>query len=87
MVEEFSVSQALLVPLLVKFYDEGRFTNRWLKKWMKEPVTFSGSKGLGLQFDKLNSGTVVLIGGGTGINPYCDLIDLLFKNWLLEQRP
>ena len=28
-----------------------------------------------------------MIAGGTGINPFCDLIDLLFKEQLMIEKP
>lgn len=47
----------------------------------------SEAKGFGLELETLKEGTVILIGGGTGINPYLDLIDLLFKQQLIEKEP
>lgn len=36
--------------------------------------------GKGLYFDKLkSSGKVIFLSGGTGILPFCDFIDILFK--------
>ena len=32
-------------------------------------------------------GHIIIVAGGTGIYPFCDLIDLLFKNYLLHTYP
>lgn len=53
-----------------------------LRKRANSGLKLSTSKGRGLELDEV-SGTIVLVGGGTGINPYCDLIDLLFKDHLM----
>lgn len=29
---------------------------------------------------------MVFIAGGTGLNPYCDVIDLLYKEMLVDQK-
>jgi hypothetical protein len=35
--------------------------------------------GRGLALHEIHSGLILLLAAGTGLNPYCDLIDLLFK--------
>jgi ferredoxin-NADP reductase len=35
--------------------------------------------GRGLDIDKIQPGRIVLFAGGTGIFPFMDLIDILFK--------
>ena len=43
-------------------------------------MLLSEMKGKGLELKKIAKGTVVFISGGTGLNPFYDLIDLLFKS-------
>ena len=35
--------------------------------------------GRGLALHEVKPGIVLMLAAGTGLNPYCDLIDLLFK--------
>jgi len=42
-------------------------------------INITGPKGRGLCLEKIPRGVVVLIAGGTGLFPYLDLLDLLFK--------
>jgi hypothetical protein len=51
-------------------------------------LDLSSLRGEGLHFGELNPGKIIIVAGGTGIFPFCDLIDLLFKNHLIktEQR-
>lgn len=39
-----------------------------------------------MRFSKIRPGRVILIAGGTGIFPFCDLIDLLFKEVAQEKH-
>ena len=40
-----------------------------------------------MHFAELRPGKIIIIAGGTGLYPFGDLIDLLFKNHLLQTRP
>jgi NAD(P)H-flavin reductase len=65
--------------LVIKKYQTGEFTS---KLFSDLPMAHILSKpmGQGLGFDKLREGgKVILISGGTGILPFCDFIDILFK--------
>jgi hypothetical protein len=45
----------------------------------------SSERGFGLSLGSLDPGRVVIVIGGTGIYPFCDLIDLLFKDCLRKR--
>ena len=44
-------------------------------------------RGEGLHFAELKPGRIIIVAGGTGLYPFSDLIDLLFKSLLLKTRP
>lgn len=48
-------------------------------------VIISQPRGLGLSLDCLTSNKIVLFAGGTGLYPFCDFIDMLFKTKLIEE--
>jgi NAD(P)H-flavin reductase len=52
-----------------------------------DSLRLSCAKGEGLQFARLRPGRAIMVAGGTGINPFCDLIDLLFKEQLVRSTP
>lgn len=68
------------LPLLIKQYrhNSASFTNQ-LYEQLHTPVSIRGLRGRGLCLDLLPSGDVVFIAGGTGLFPFLDLIDLMFK--------
>jgi NAD(P)H-flavin reductase len=74
------------VPILFKQYDNGKFTDSIVKTPVKS-LFLSSPKGEGLQFSQLKPGKVVIVAGGTGIYPFADLIDLLFKDEIMKQEP
>lgn len=74
------------IPLMMKRYKHGWVTSKLLSKGMKGRVRMSQAMGLGLGLDKIKSGRVVLFAGGTGLYPFVDLIDILFKKTLLDRR-
>lgn len=39
-----------------------------------------------MSLDEIPNGRIVMFAGGTGIHPYCDLIDLLYKETLVQQN-
>lgn len=43
------------------------------------PIELEGLKGRGMCFEAIPNGNIVMIGGGTGVYPYLDLIDAIFK--------
>jgi len=40
-----------------------------------------------LQYAHLKPGKVIIVAGGTGIYPFSDLIDLLYKDQLAKDNP
>ncbi len=74
------------VPILFKQYDNGKFTDSIVKAPVRN-LFLSSPKGEGLQFSHLKPGKVVIVAGGTGIYPFADLIDLLFKDEIMKQEP
>ena len=45
-----------------------------------EKIVVSEEKGEGLQLSNTKPGKIILVVGGTGLYPFCDLIDLLYKD-------
>ena len=35
----------------------------------------------------VNPGKILIVAGGTGIYPFCDLLDLLYKEQLMKEKP
>lgn len=75
-----------LLPLLVKKYSNGKLTSLFLSPHAKiSSIVISQPRGLGLALDCVTSKNVVIFAGGTGLYPYSDLIDLLFKAKLVRE--
>lgn len=51
----------------------------------EKTLHLSSERGFGLSLASLDPGRVVIAIGGTGIYPFSDLIDLLFKDCLRKQ--
>lgn len=79
------VSGVNQVPLMMKRYYSGKFTNRLFSKYEKERLGVSWPMGRGLCLDKIPKGRIVIVVGGTGLYPFVDLIDLLFKTTVLQK--
>lgn len=67
------------IPLLIKKYENGDFTPTLLVDNFKGEIQISKPRGLGMSLHEMPSGRIILFVGGTGLQPFCDLIDLLFK--------
>ena len=78
------VSKYTTIPLLIKLYDDGHFTPDFIKQDVKGPVVISKPRGRGLSLHDLPPGRIILMAGGTGIYPFSDTIDLLYKTSLVE---
>lgn len=50
-------------------------------------VQLSFQRGEGLQLGTLSAGRIIIVAGGTGLYPFSDLIDLLFKATLIKLNP
>lgn len=74
------------MPILFKRYPGGKLTDALVKGPVNQ-LLLSCPKGEGLQFKSLRAGRIILVAGGTGIYPFCDLIDLLFKDQLARENP
>lgn len=71
------------MPLLVKVYEQGTLPNLIISNEVHN-MTLSSPKGFGLKLSEAKEGTILMIAGGTGLYPFSDLIDLLFKDYLLS---
>ena len=67
------------MPLLMKKYPKSSFTSRFLDSAFKGEVTISKPLGRGLSLHEMPPGELIFFAGGTGINPFCDVIDIMFK--------
>jgi len=68
------------LPLIIKRYRHNpkSFTNQ-LYEQLHTPISINGLRGRGLCLERVPAGEVVIIAGGTGLFPFLDLLDLLFK--------
>ena len=64
----------------MKKYDEGVLTSKFLSEEFSENPILSRPRGRGLDLQDQKQGKVIFFVGGTGLNPVCDLVDLLYKN-------
>lgn len=70
---------------MIKVYPNGKFTSQIRKAISaNESFEFSQPKGLGLELEVTKPGKIVIIAGGTGLFPFSDFIDLLFKTAFLQ---
>ena len=74
------------VPILFKHYRGGQLTAPLVEAASPE-LSLSEELGLGFQLDQLEAGEVFIIAGGTGIYPFLDLIDLVYKKHLITVKP
>jgi len=42
--------------------------------------------GKGMSLHEMPNGKIIMFAAGTGLHPYCDLIDLLFKEMIVELK-
>jgi NAD(P)H-flavin reductase len=47
-------------------------------------IKLSEPRGEGLRMHDLTPGKVIIVAGGTGLYPFSDLIDLLFKDYIAD---
>jgi hypothetical protein len=73
------------LPLLLKVYPHGTLPNLIISSHARK-LLLSPPKGFGLKLGEVAQGTVLIIAGGTGLYPFSDLIDLLFKDALVKQN-
>ncbi len=72
---------------MLKVYEGGKFTSQLLNnKLGKTDFELSLQKGLGLELETTNPGKIIVVAGGTGLFPFSDLIDLLFKDAFIKNN-
>ena len=73
--------------MMFKVYNDGKLTSA-LKNcgFFNTIVKFSSPRGRGLELDTTVSGRIVVLAGGTALFPFSDLIDLLFKDYLIKKN-
>lgn len=72
---------------MMKVYDNGKMTSQLKKgQFLNLTVKLSIPRGKGLELDRTPPGRIVALIGGTGLFPFSDLIDLLFKAQLIENN-
>lgn len=74
------------MKLLIKEYDNGKLTTKLVQEKYKN-LKLSTSRGEGLKLGEIKEGKIVIVSGGTGFFPFCDLVDLLFKQLLIKKLP
>lgn len=72
--------------MLMKKYEKGRLTSRFLASDNNYEFLLSRPRGLGLGLHELNKGNIIILSGGTGLYPFSDLIDLVFKELLIMEK-
>jgi len=66
------------LPLIIKRYANGALTNKLFMQ-TNTPLNIEGPKGRGLCLASIHPGSIAIIAGGTGLLPFLDIIDLIFK--------
>jgi hypothetical protein len=73
---------------LIKKYNDGQFTPAFLNGGFNLQSMLSKPRGRGLALQDLleypKPYNILMFSGGTGIYPYADTIDLLFKELVME---
>lgn len=88
--EDLSENASQSIPIVFRRYRSGKLTNALTENMLntkKMTLSLSCEKGLGLQLRELPEGRVIIVAGGTGLLPFSDLIDLLFKAEYAQSRP
>ena len=73
------------LTLIIKAYDRPKALSQILKNTPKQSkIKITGPVGQGLPLPSNFSGTIAIIAAGTGILPFIDLLDLLYKKAIFE---
>ena len=72
-----------VIPIMFKVYNGGTLPNMVVDGKLKKMI-LSPPKGFGLGFGEVKEGTILIMAGGTGVFPFSDLIDLLYKDYLVK---
>ena len=72
---------------MMKVYENGKLTAA-LKaaNFVNMNVKFSCTRGRGLELEDTKAGRVIVVAGGTGLFPFSDIIDLLFKAQVIQEK-
>lgn len=75
------------LPIMLKIYANGKLTSALKGRTFDiENMKLSCPRGRGLELESTEPGRIIVLAGGTGLFPFCDLIDLLLKAEMLEQK-
>jgi len=74
------------IPFLVKLYPSGSLTPKLLSRSFSK-LHLSEPRGEGLKLTSTEPGKIIIVAGGTGLYPFSDLIDLLFKSSIVSSDP
>lgn len=72
--------------MMMKVYNNGQLTAA-LKaaNFVNMNVKFSCPRGRGLELEDTKAGRIIVVAGGTGLFPFSDFIDLLFKAQAVQE--
>ena len=70
----------------MKRYGDGYFTSDLISPNFNSPIQVSCAKGAGLALHQKKPGKIILLAGGTGVYPFIDTIDILYKKALVDQN-
>lgn len=72
---------------MLKVYKDGRMTSALkANNFRYFDVKVSKPRGRGLELDMTQPGRIIIVTGGTGVFPFSDLIDLLFKAQVIQDK-
>jgi len=72
---------------MMKVYKDGKLTETLKKKnFIDIDVKFSSPRGLGLELETTGPGRIIVMAGGTGLFPFSDFIDLLYKDYMIKKN-
>ena len=78
-------SEGHYLPMMMKVYQDGQLTSALKKaEFVGVDVRFSMPRGMGLELVNTKPGRIVVVAGGTGLFPFSDLIDLLYKDRMVR---
>ena len=72
---------------MIKMYEKGKLTPLLINDEDKFPndLIIGKPRGQGLKIEAQKPGKIIFCAGGTGFYPFMDIIDLLFKQKVLEE--
>ena len=72
--------------MMMKVYNDGKLTSALqAANFVNMNVQFSCPRGRGLELEDTKAGRVIVVAGGTGLLPFSDFIDLLFKAQAVQE--